>query len=130
MRLHTLEDIRRTVTPAALEKATLYQRRRRAFLTDMADDGTRIEGRVQGTQRRPYTVTIELGIRPDGKVRIDGSCSCPVGFNCKHVAALLIESMATPEGRKLAPSAGGPVLSPQAGKLARRPRPGDGTQRR
>ena len=115
VRLHTLEDIRRTVTPAALDKATLYQRRRRAFITDMADDGTRIEGRVQGTQRRPYTVTIELGIRPDGKVSIDGSCSCPVGFNCKHVAALLIESMAaTPEGRKLAPSAGGPVLSPQA----------------
>jgi superfamily II DNA or RNA helicase len=80
----------------------------------MADDGTVIEGRVQGTQRRPYTVTIELGIRPDGKVRIDGTCSCPVGFNCKHVAALLIESMATPEGRRLAPSAGGQVLSPQA----------------
>ena len=60
---HTFEDIQRTVTPAALEKATLYQRRRRAFVTDMADDGTRIQGRVQGTQRRPYTVTIELGIR-------------------------------------------------------------------
>jgi superfamily II DNA or RNA helicase len=114
VRLHTFEDIQRTVTPGALEKATLYQRRRRAFVTDMADDGTRIEGRVQGTQRRPYTVTIELGIRPDDTVRIDGSCSCPVGFNCKHVASLLIESMATPEGRKLAASTSGPVLSPQA----------------
>jgi superfamily II DNA or RNA helicase len=113
VRLHTLEDIRRTVTPAALDQAALYQRRRRAFVTDMADDGTRIHGRVQGTQRRPYAVTIELGIGTHGKVQIDGSCSCPVGFNCKHVAALLIESMATPEGRMLAPSAG-PVLSPQA----------------
>ena len=113
MRLHTFEDIQRTVAAAALDKATAYQRRRRAFVTDMADDGTRIEGRVQGTQRRPYRVTIEVRPGPDGKVRIDGSCSCPVGFNCKHVAALLIESMATPEGRRLAPSAGGPVLSPQ-----------------
>lgn len=113
MRLHTLDDIRRTVSAAAFEKATLYQRRRRAFVTEMAEDGTRIEGRVQGTQRRPYTVTIELGIRSDGRVRIDGACSCPVGFNCKHVAALLIETMVTAEGRKLAPLAGGPVLSPQ-----------------
>ena len=30
------------------------------------------------------------------------------------MAALLIESMATPEGRKLAPSVAGPVLPPQA----------------
>jgi uncharacterized Zn finger protein len=114
MRLHTFEDIQRTATPAALDKAARYQRQRRAFVAEMADDGTLIQGRVQGTQRRPYAVTIELGIGPDGRVRIDGSCTCPVGFNCKHVAALLIESMATPEGRRLAPSAGGPLLSPQA----------------
>ncbi|MBX3515985.1 MAG: SWIM zinc finger family protein [Rhodospirillales bacterium] len=114
MRLHTLDDIRRTVSAAAFEKATLYQRRRRAFVSDMADDGTRIEGRVQGTQRRPYTVIITLEISSDGKLRIDGSCSCPVAFNCKHVAALLIESMTTPEGRQLASSAARPVLPPQA----------------
>ena len=114
MRLHTFEDIRRTVPPAALDKATIYQRGRRAFVTDMAEDGTLVQGRVQGTQRRPYTVTVELGVGPDGRVKIDSSCSCPVGFNCKHVAALLIESMATPEGRKLAPSIAGPVLPPQA----------------
>ena len=114
MRLHTFEDIRRTVPPAALDKAIIYQRGRRAFVTDMAEDGTLVQGRVQGTQRRPYTVTVELGVGPDGRVKIDSSCSCPVGFNCKHVAALLIESMATPEGRKLAPSIAGPVLPPQA----------------
>ena len=98
MRLHTFEDIQRTVTQAALDKATIYQRRRRALVTDMVDDGTLIQGRIQGTQRRPYTVTIELGIGPDNSVRIDGSCSCPVGFNCKHVAALLrtaVEKSAT-----------------------------------
>jgi len=114
MRLHTFEDIQRTMAPTALDKASRYQRQRRAFVTHMADDGTLIEGRVRGTQRRPYAVTIDLRIRPNGRVTIDGSCSCPVGFNCKHVAALLIESMATPEGRKLSPSVGGPVLSPQA----------------
>ncbi|MBL8668773.1 MAG: DEAD/DEAH box helicase [Rhodospirillales bacterium] len=114
MRLHTLDDIRRTASASAFEKATLYQRRRRAFVTEMAEDGTRIKGRVQGTQRRPYSLVIEVGIGPDGRVRIEGSCSCPIGYNCKHVAALLIETMVTAEGRKLAPPAGRPVLSPQA----------------
>jgi superfamily II DNA or RNA helicase len=111
VRLHTFEDIRRTVSPAALDKATICQRRRLAVVTEMAPDGTRILGQVQGTERHPYLVSIGLGIGADGRVSIDGSCSCPVGFNCKHVAALLIETMATPEGRTLAPSE--PVLSSQ-----------------
>lgn len=37
-----IEDIQRTVTPAALDKAALYQRRRWAFVTAMSDDGARI----------------------------------------------------------------------------------------
>jgi hypothetical protein len=113
MRLHTFEDIAQTVTPSALDKATIYQRSRRAFVTEMAGDGTLIHGRVQGTQRRPYAVTITLGVGANGTVRIDGSCSCPVGFNCKHVAALLIESMAAPNGQRLAAPAR-PVLPPRA----------------
>ena len=113
MRLHTFEDIAQTVTPSALDKATIYQRRRRAFVTEMAGDGTLIHGRVQGTQRRPYAVTVTLGVGVNGSVKIDGSCSCPVGFNCKHVAALLIESMAALNGQRLAaPSR--PVLPPPA----------------
>lgn len=101
------------MTSAALEKATIYQRRRRAFVTEMAGDGSLIRGRVQGTQRRPYAATVALGAGANGTVRIDGSCSCPVGFNCKHVAALLIESMAAPNGQRLAaPSR--PVLPPPA----------------
>lgn len=117
MRLHTLDDIRRTVTPAAFEKATRYQRQGRARVTGMAEDGSRIEGQVQGTQRRPYTVSIDIETATDGRARIDGTCSCPVGDNCKHVAALLLESMAAPVGRKLATRlaipASNPALSPQ-----------------
>lgn len=82
MRLYSFEDIGRAVGAAALEKATTYQRRRRAFVIEIAEDGSRIEGRVQGTQRRPCAVTIALGGGADGRATIDGSCSCPVGFNC------------------------------------------------
>lgn len=113
MRPYTYEDIRRAVGDAALDKATSYQRRHRASLSDATPDGTHIKGRVQGTLQRPYTVSIRLRPGDEGRLKIDGSCSCPVGFNCKHVAALLLESMAAPAGQTPAPSIAGPVLPPQ-----------------
>lgn len=92
-----------------------YQRRRRATVTDMADDGSVVCGRVQGSQSKPYAVRITLSTTPEGVVSIAGHCSCPVTFNCKHVAALLIESMATAAGRTRAPAAAvAPALTPQA----------------
>ena len=48
-------------------------------------------GKVRGSNRETYLQEIEL--EKDGdEVLIDGECSCPVGYNCKHVAALLIEA--------------------------------------
>ncbi|MCU0895576.1 MAG: SNF2-related protein, partial [Rhodospirillales bacterium] len=96
MRLHTFEDIRRAISPSAIDKATGYQRRRQATITGMADDGTSIEGRVQGSASTAYRVRIALFPAADGTVAIRGSCTCPIAFNCKHVAALLIESMSRP----------------------------------
>ena len=115
MRIHTFDDISRTIPAAALDKAMAYQRRRRATVTDMADDGSVVCGRVQGSQSKPYAVRITLSTTPEGVVSIAGHCSCPVTFNCKHVAALLIESMATAAGRTRAPAAAvAPALTPQA----------------
>ncbi|HRK95051.1 MAG TPA: SWIM zinc finger family protein, partial [Rhodospirillales bacterium] len=105
MRLHTFDDIRRTVSANALDKATRYQRRRLARVTAMAKDGTSIEGQVKGTQIRPYTVTVSIEPLGNGRVEIEGVCTCPVGYNCKHVAALLIESMSR--------NGGGAVSAPQ-----------------
>lgn len=96
MRLHSFEDIRRAVSHSALDKASRYQRRRQATITAMAEDGTSIEGRVRGSGPMPYAVRIALAPAADGSVAIRGSCTCPVGYNCKHVAALLIESMSRP----------------------------------
>ncbi len=48
-------------------------------------------GKVRGSNRETYLQEIELERDGDG-LTIDGECSCPVGYNCKHVAALLIEA--------------------------------------
>ena len=52
-----------------------------------------LEGEVQGTQRRPYEVSIELALMPDGQVDyFESDCSCPVGGQCKHGVALLAQA--------------------------------------
>jgi superfamily II DNA or RNA helicase len=52
-----------------------------------------LSGQVQGTQRQPYEVSVEVKRSPEGRV-LDwvGDCSCPVGEQCKHAIALLIKA--------------------------------------
>ena len=62
---------------------------------EVSADGLRIAGSVHGSQRRPYTQTVSLVPKRGGHgVRIVGYCTCPMGHNCKHVAALLMEHLA------------------------------------
>jgi hypothetical protein len=50
-------------------------------------------GDVQGSQKFPYEVQVFFE-RVGELLIIEGECSCPVGFNCKHVAALLLANLA------------------------------------
>ncbi len=54
-----------------------------------------LRGEVMGSARNPYVQTIQLPRKPlPGRQVFDhytGFCSCPVGYNCKHVAAVLFE---------------------------------------
>ena len=58
-----------------------------------ADGFWSLEGDVKGSQRWPYTLTIELTLRPDGEIDTwDADCTCPVGYNCKHAVALTMKA--------------------------------------
>ncbi|UVW29268.1 DEAD/DEAH box helicase [Massilia sp. H6] len=46
-----------------------------------------IEGVVGGSWRQAYEQIIYIS--QDGGIVIDGSCTCPMEYNCKHVAAVL-----------------------------------------
>jgi hypothetical protein len=55
------------------------------------DSNGSIRAKVLGSGHTPYEQRIHMHIRPDERVlAIEGICGCPVGFNCKHVAAALI----------------------------------------
>ena len=52
-----------------------------------------LQGEVQGSQREPYEVWIDMALTPDGKVAFwDSDCECPVCINCKHGVALMLKA--------------------------------------
>ncbi len=54
--------------------------------------GATLSGDVQGTLNHPYHTRVKF--RSDGgSPWAQGDCSCPVGRNCKHVAALLLAEL-------------------------------------
>jgi superfamily II DNA or RNA helicase len=54
--------------------------------------GATLSGDVQGTQALPYRTRVRF--RTDGgSPWAQGDCTCPVGRNCKHVAALLLAEL-------------------------------------
>ncbi len=52
-----------------------------------------LQGAVQGSQREPYEVSIDMALDRDGRVAFwDSECECPVGLNCKHGVALMLKA--------------------------------------
>jgi superfamily II DNA or RNA helicase len=61
-------------------------------VTNVKWQGNTLSGEVQGTQPLPYKTRVRF--RTDGgSPWAQGDCSCPVGSNCKHVAALLLAEL-------------------------------------
>jgi hypothetical protein len=48
-----------------------------------------IAGWVQGTAHHPYKQQFKLFQTGPNSAEVIGQCSCPVGYNCKHIAALV-----------------------------------------
>ena len=86
-------DIRRCLH-GAVDKGRPYQRR--GAVRDLRADkgGQRLIAAVQGTRMRPYRVFVDIG--NDNPVSLSARCSCPVAWNCKHAAAVLLEALANP----------------------------------
>ncbi len=52
---------------------------------------------VDGSRGARYTQEIDIERMPGGRIDINGECSCPVGFNCKHVVAVCLEYQVHPD---------------------------------
>lgn len=114
--LYTLADVQRIFSAGEIAKGQAYFRDGLVLAVEIGADGTVLRGQVQGTLRRPYTATVH--IQPQGGygrsrygtgTLLAGSCSCPVGYNCKHTVALLLAALtqyqAAPAKREESPEA-------------------------
>jgi superfamily II DNA or RNA helicase len=86
-------DIRRCL-PGSFEKGRSYHRE--GAVRDLRADkgGQRLIASVRGTRPRPYHVFVEID--DSDPVVLSGRCSCPVGWNCKHAAAVLLAALRDP----------------------------------
>ena len=93
-------DIARSTSGThTLEAGRRYQREARARIVAIGDRGRRIEGEVAGTASRPYRQSIIAEPVPyGGGIWFTSMCSCPVGSQCKHVAAVLFQLLADEGG--------------------------------
>ena len=88
------ETLDRAFAPVYLARAERYLREGRVLTADFSAGQGIVVGRVRGSGNRVYQSIIHIEIQADGRPRVAGQCSCPVGYNCKHVAAVLLSLIA------------------------------------
>lgn len=82
----TDEDIVRNCGETFTRRGRSYIQQNRVIDIEWLEEEQTLNGKVSGQAALPYVQRIES----DGQF-IDGNCSCPVGYNCKHVAAVLLQ---------------------------------------
>lgn len=90
----SLLQIQRVCGDMAFRRGQGYQQQGRVLSIELEERSIGLEvvkSKVAGTGSLVYEQVIELRNHSKQHVEIDGECTCPVGYDCKHVAAVLIE---------------------------------------
>jgi len=77
--------------PQYLQRGMDYFSKGMVSKVESHQDGQLITATVRGSGRKSYYSQIRLDVANNQVIDIHGSCSCPVHFNCKHVAAALLK---------------------------------------
>jgi len=121
---HVLSDVLKLkyiydfVSRSAVEKGHAYQAQGRVSGLEISEDLTHIRAKVRGGASSDYRVDIQLEFGRDRLSSLDGDCSCPMRFNCKHVVATLIEAV-----RGKPPASDGAAADRQAAPAPSTPQP-------
>ncbi|WP_312318542.1 DEAD/DEAH box helicase [Stenotrophomonas sp.] len=108
---YTQDDIRRWFDTWTLEKGANY----RLAVSQLRLQNDQLTALVQGSARRPYHAWVDLRASTrTTRSKLVAECSCPVGQNCKHLAAVVTKGLQladVPEEQP-APAAPQPPLPP------------------
>ena len=90
-------NLKQIVGAAAFTRGRAYARDGAVLSSRWTHDGTRLVGEVQGGDIEPYDVEIIVTTSTTGRLTdVDGACTCPMDYNCKHAVALLLADGSTP----------------------------------
>lgn len=81
---YTIKDIKDLVGSSYYVRGVEYFGR--GYVKSVEFDENKILGSVIGSRQYKQIITVSDNI-------IEGKCSCPVGYNCKHVVAVLLEAL-------------------------------------
>ncbi|WP_104168701.1 SNF2-related protein [Arthrobacter sp. SX1312] len=86
-------DIIRIVGGAAFQRGQTYAKDGAVSSLAWDAESKLLTGKVRGTAPHDYRTKLRLGLKGDGRFRpLENFCSCPIGADCKHVAATALQS--------------------------------------
>lgn len=88
-------DIRHACGDGSYERGKIYFEKNHVLSLNTVSEGSlfvQLNAAVKGGGLNPYKINIRIIWRPDySSAEIAGYCSCPIGYNCKHVAAVCLK---------------------------------------
>jgi len=98
-----LQQLEQMFLPQYLDRGKRYAEEGRVISVDQSPDKGVISGRVRGSGRHQYQVVVQVDDRSGPGLSIRGHCTCPIGWNCKHVVAVLLAVGARVDGDNAPP---------------------------
>ena len=89
----TFSSLELLFNPLYLKRGLEYFRKGMVIRVEQKNSDEKISASVRGSGRKIYHCTIDLLEHQGQVVDIHGDCSCPVHYNCKHVAAVLYQML-------------------------------------
>jgi hypothetical protein len=84
-RVISFDDVIELCGSVATSRGRVYKTSNAVIELDWIADASVLQSTVQGSEAEPYQQRILIAPH-----RLDGECTCPVHYNCKHVAAALL----------------------------------------
>ncbi|WP_146362884.1 DEAD/DEAH box helicase [Arthrobacter yangruifuii] len=86
-------DVIRVVGGSAFQRGQTYAKGGAVEALEWDAAAEVLRAQVRGSAAVPYRTLLQLGAKRQGDYRLlDNHCSCPLGFDCKHVAAAALQS--------------------------------------
>lgn len=94
--LFSRSDLEHFLGENTVSKGEIYQKKGWVSQLKVDQLAEEISSRVRGKEKSHYKVVVKLRVKPQKTLSIHGSCSCYMSYNCKHVAATLLQFLSQP----------------------------------